>query len=74
MSVLKSSEVDVQPIGRDETFNACVVGRFNDRGDTVYLLSTDNILLAEERTKIAAHRAMKKRRLDGLADDDAHAA
>jgi len=74
VSVLKSSEVEVQPIGRDETFNACVVGRINDRGETVYLLSTNNILLAEEHAKIAAHRAMKKRRLDGLADDDAHAA
>ena len=74
VSILKSSEFEVQPIGRDETFNACVVGRFSDRGETVYLLSTDNILLVEERAKIAAQRAMKKRRLDELAADDAHAA
>jgi chemotaxis signal transduction protein len=73
-SVLKSSEFDVQPIGRDETFNACIVGRFNDRGETVYLLSTSSILLAEERARIAAHRVMKKHRLDALADGDADAA
>jgi chemotaxis signal transduction protein len=74
VAILKSSEVDVQPIGRDETFNACVVGRFSDRGETVYLLSTDNILMAEERAKVAAQRAMKRRRLDELAVDEAHAA
>lgn len=74
VAMLKSSEVDVQPIGRDETFNACVVGRFNDRGGTVYLLSTDNILMAEERANVAAQRAMKKRRLDELAVDEADAA
>ena len=72
-AVVKASGADVQPISRDETFNACVVGRYNDRGETVYLLSVKSILLVEERAKISAHRAMKKRRLDALADD-AHAA
>lgn len=57
---------DVQPIGRDETFNACIVGRLSDRGETVYVLSAEEILLAEERATIAAHRAIHQRRLAAL--------
>jgi chemotaxis signal transduction protein len=73
-SILKLTAADIQPIGRDGTFNTCVVGRLNDRGETIYLLSTKNILLAEERAKIAAYRAMKARRLDALASEGTHAA
>jgi chemotaxis signal transduction protein len=72
--ILKATAIDVQPIGRDETFNTCVVGRLNHRGETVYVLSTANILLAEERARIAAHRTMKQKRLDALATGDAYAA
>jgi purine-binding chemotaxis protein CheW len=72
-SILKLTSLDVQPIGRDETFNACIVGRLSDRGETVYVLSAKDLLLAEERSAIAAHRAMHKRRLAALADVPAEA-
>ncbi|MEX0852803.1 MAG: chemotaxis protein CheW [Bauldia sp.] len=68
-SILKLTAADIQPIGKDETFNACVVGRVGDRGETVYVLSTQEILLAEERAKIASQRAIKRRRLDALAGE-----
>jgi chemotaxis signal transduction protein len=66
-SIVKLTSLDVQPIGRDETFNACVVGRLSDRGETVYLLSAKDLLLTEERATIAAHRATHRRRLAALA-------
>jgi chemotaxis signal transduction protein len=72
-SILKLTSLDVQPIGRDETFNACVVGRLSDRGETVYVLSAKDLLLAEERTTIAAHRATHRRRLAAVAEADAEA-
>lgn len=71
--VMDAKEGDVQPIGRDETFNACVVGRISDGGETVYLLAKDELLLAEERAKIASHRAMRQQRLDDLETPLAHA-
>ena len=70
-SILKTTATDIQPIGPDETFNACVIGRLSNRGETVYVLSAENILLAEERSRIASLRAMKKRRIEALASDDA---
>lgn len=70
-AILKLTSLDVQPIGRDETFNACVVGRLSDGGETVYVLSAENLLLAEERATIAAQRTMHARRLAALAGDQA---
>ncbi len=72
-SILNLTSLDVQPIGRDETFNACIVGRLSDRGETVYVLSTEELLLTEERATISAHRATHKRRLAALADSEAEA-
>jgi chemotaxis signal transduction protein len=71
--ILNARESEVQPIGRDETFNACVVGRIGDRGETVYLLAKDELLLAEERAKIASHRVMRQQRLADLETPLAHA-
>jgi chemotaxis signal transduction protein len=71
--VLNANDTEIQPIGRDETFNACVVGRFGERGETVYLLAKDELLLAEERARVAAHRVMRQKRLDGLETHLAHA-
>jgi chemotaxis signal transduction protein len=71
--ILSVAETAIQPIGRGETFNACVVGRISDRENAVYVLSKDEILLAEERAKIAAHRAMRQQRLDELETRLAHA-
>jgi purine-binding chemotaxis protein CheW len=73
-SIVRSSDTEVQPIGRDETFNACVVGRISHRGNTVYILSTANLLLAEERARLVSLRAMRKRRIDTLARDGDDAA
>ena len=67
-SVLKVSPGDVQPIGRRETFNACVVGRVSDSGETVYLLSAGDLLLAEERERIAAISAIGMRRMAALGE------
>ena len=66
-SILDYGAADIQPIGRDETFNACVVGRIAVRGETAYVLSAEEILLTEERATLAAHRGMRKQRLAELA-------
>jgi chemotaxis signal transduction protein len=56
----------VQPIGAGETFNGCVAGRVSEGGETAYLLRAENILLAAERETIAAHAAMRAKRLAAL--------
>lgn len=56
----------VQPIGDDDTFNGCVNARISEGGETIYLLRSANILLAAERATIAAHEAMRGRRLAAL--------
>jgi chemotaxis signal transduction protein len=71
--ILSVAETSIQPIGREETFNACVVGRISDRENTIYLLSKDELLLAEERAKVAAHHAMRGQRLEQLETRLAHA-
>ena len=72
--ILNLDETDVQSIGREETFNACIAGRFADpRGDTIFLLSKDELLLAEERAKIVELQAMRQRRLDELEGAPIHA-
>ena len=70
-SIVKLANLEVQPIGRDETFNACVVGRLSDGGETVYVLSAKDLLLAEERSTIAAHRTIHEQRLAALAEPEA---
>jgi chemotaxis signal transduction protein len=64
---------DIQPIGKDGSFNECVVGRISDGSDTVYLLSAENLLLAEERATVAAHTALMRQRLDALTTKVAYA-
>lgn len=64
----------IQPISDGETFNGCVTGRFSDGGETIYLLDAQNLLLAAERSRIAAHEAMRRHRLDALQADHGHAA
>jgi chemotaxis signal transduction protein len=71
--ILSVADASIQPIGREETFNACIVGRISDREDTIYLLSKDELLLAEERAKVAAHHAMREQRLEQLETRLAHA-
>jgi chemotaxis signal transduction protein len=71
MSVLKVSAAEIQPIGRDETFNSCVVGRVGEQGESIYLLSSDDLLLTEERSRIAAHRSARLERLEALGSVDA---
>lgn len=63
----------VQPIGRGETFNACVIGRLSEHGESIYVLSKDELLMAEERAKVAAHQATGQQRLDNLETQLAHA-
>jgi chemotaxis signal transduction protein len=64
---------DVKPVGKDETFNSAVVGRFDHGGQSTYLLSARQILLAEERSRVAFHRDVMRRRLDGLGREPAGA-
>lgn len=71
--ILEVEASRIQAIGRDETFNACVMARISDKGETVYVVSRDELLLAEERAKIVAHQKMKEERLDDLATGLAHA-
>lgn len=73
-SILELGSADIHPIAKDETFNACVVGRVGLRGETTYVLSADEIMLAEERAAVAAHRTMRKQRLAGLAEPAAQEA
>jgi chemotaxis signal transduction protein len=73
-AIQKIPAARVQPIGNDETFNACVIGRVNDQGETIYLLAKKELLLAAEREKLAAHRVMKQRRLVALEQESVHAA
>ncbi len=73
-AILKLSAGRIQPIGKDETFNNCVAGRVSDGGETVYLLSARNLLLAAEWERIAVHRAMMQRRLDALKTEATDAA
>jgi chemotaxis signal transduction protein len=70
-AILELGAADIHPIARDETFNACVVGRVGLRGETTYVLSADEIMLAEERATVASHRTMRRQRLAGLADQAA---
>lgn len=63
----------IQPIADDETLNGCIVGRVNDRGDTVYLLERTRLLLAAEQETLASHSVMRERRLAALSGDAAHA-
>jgi purine-binding chemotaxis protein CheW len=65
---------DVKPVGKDETFNSCVVGRFDHLGRSTYLLAADQILLVEERARILAHRSALRRRLDALDTQPAESA
>jgi chemotaxis signal transduction protein len=73
-SIVKTAASRIQPIGNEQTFNACVVGRVTHRGETVYLVSKMELLLAAERETLAAHAVMKQRRLDALKSDAVHAA
>lgn len=73
-SIVDLPTSSLQAIGEGETFNGCVVGRFGAGGDTAFLLSVQNLLLAEERARLAAHMAMRDRRLDALRAGDGHAA
>jgi chemotaxis signal transduction protein len=73
-TILKTTAAEVQPIGREETFNACVVGRLGEAGQTRYLLSAEDILLTEERASLAAFRAMRQQRLAALEGEPADAA
>jgi chemotaxis signal transduction protein len=57
------ADADLQPIGRDETFNACVVARFGHGGETVYVLSKDELLLAKERATVVAHARRREQRI-----------
>jgi chemotaxis signal transduction protein len=57
------ADADLQPIGRDETFNACVVARFGHGGESVYVLSKDELLLAKERATVVSHRRMGEQRI-----------
>lgn len=70
IAVRTLAEADIRPIGRDETFNACVTGRIGEGGETVYLLSEDAILLTEERARIAAYHAIRKDRLEAVMAGD----
>jgi len=56
----------IQPIGEAETFNGCIVGRVSEGGDTIYLLRAAHILLAAERARLAAHEALRGRRIGAL--------
>lgn len=64
--VIQAEAAAIQPIGPDETLNASVVGRISDGGETIYLLSANELLLEAEREKLAAHAALMRRRLDAL--------
>jgi purine-binding chemotaxis protein CheW len=64
--IIKTSVEEVQPIGEEKTFNGCVAGRIGERGETIYVLSRENLLLAAEREAIAAHDIMRQRRLDAV--------
>ncbi|MEX1180555.1 MAG: chemotaxis protein CheW [Cucumibacter sp.] len=66
-SIVKTVGTDIQPIQRDGTVNACVTGRVNRDGETLYLLSTADLLLAEERARLASLHSMKQQRLAALA-------
>jgi purine-binding chemotaxis protein CheW len=67
--VVQAPAAAIQPIDDDATLNGCVAGRFSERGETVYLLEAGRLLLAAERDKLAAHRAMQQRRLEALNAD-----
>ena len=71
--IIKTTADNVQTLGKEESFNACVVARITDQGDTVYLLSAEGILLADERAKIAAHQTMRQKRIKTLNEDAANA-
>ncbi len=66
LSILKPTDAELQPIGEDETFNACVIARVSIGGDTVYVLSSKALLLTEERATVAAHHATRRQRLEAL--------
>jgi len=72
-AILKLPASRFQPIGEDESLNDCVAGRISEAGETIYLLSTERLLLNEERARLAAHKAMMQRRLDELDKDPGHA-
>jgi chemotaxis signal transduction protein len=72
-AVVEVEAARIQPIADDETLNACVVGRISDGGETLYLLSPSQLLLAVERQRIAAHAQMWQQRLTALDDDRRHA-
>lgn len=72
--ILNLGERRAQPIGRNETFNDCIVGRVADRrGDTIYVLSREEFLLVEEGARVNALETMRKQRLGALQSEYAHA-
>ncbi|CAA7624915.1 chemotaxis protein CheW [Magnetospirillum sp. SS-4] len=59
------------PLGMPEaqSFNGCVVDQLAADGGMAYLLSWRNVLLAEERARLADFQACAQERLAALADD-----
>lgn len=71
-AVVAAAQSELQPIAGEETLNGCVVGCARVAGENVCVLASERILLAAEREKLAAHAAMRKRRLDALQSSDEH--
>lgn len=58
----------IQPIEAHETLNGCLTGRLTLHNRTVYLLSTERLLLAKERATLLAQQDLVARRLACLQE------
>ncbi len=67
-AILNAGDFEVEPIGGGATFNGCVVGRISHEAETIYLLSRRELLMAEEKARLVAHREMGRERREALEE------